>query len=224
MSRQLAFDLPHRPAMGLRDFYVSQANASAVRDIEGWREWPHAKMILVGPEGSGKTHLTHVWEGLSGAQICAAETLAQNAEHMSQATALALEDADRIAGDRAAETALFHVHNALALRQAPLLITARARPSRWGLELPDLASRMAQAAQTHLDPPDDHLFAAVVVKLADDRQMRLTPTILAYVIPRLERSFGAAQRFVASLDARALADQRPPTRGMAKKVLAELDL
>ena len=61
MTRQLAFDLPGRVALGRENFFVSPANALAVAALDGWRDWPERRMLLFGPEGAGKTHLAHVW-------------------------------------------------------------------------------------------------------------------------------------------------------------------
>jgi len=223
MARQLVLDLPIRAAMGRDDFFVSQANAAAVAGIEAWIGWPLAKMLLVGPEGAGKTHLAHVWAAQSGAVIISADDMSEDRlPALSDAPALGVEDADRIAGDRARETLLFHVHNALAQRGAPLLLTARTAPAQWGLTLPDLQSRMQQSGLLALSPPDDTLIAAVLVKLAQDRQLALTPNILTHVLPRLDRSLASVQTFVAGLDAEALTTQEPPRLKHAKAVLARM--
>ena len=221
MADQLVFDLPARVAMGRDDFMVSSANAAAVAGIEGWRDWPHGKAILVGPEGSGKTHLAHVFADQAGARVITAEDLvAQGAEPVSQAPMpLVVEDVDSVAGDTTAETTLFHVHNALAGEAQPLLLTARTAPSRWGLGLPDLASRMAQAGVYQLQPPDDALLMALMVKLSQDRQLPLTPELIAYALPRIERSFAAVQSFIKALDARSLAEKKPPKKKHIKALL-----
>lgn len=222
MAQQLTFDLPLRPAMGRDDFFVSGANAGAVAQIDGWRDWATGKLILCGGEGSGKTHLAHVWAAQAGAEIVAATDVPAALEALSDAPAVAVEDADAVAGDRAAEEALFHLHNALAHRGTPLLLTARRPPSRWGIGLPDLASRMAQAGLAQLDTPDDALLMAVMMKRAFDRQLPLTPNILAYAAPRLERSFAAADAFIARVDALALSEKRKPGIGHARIALAQM--
>jgi chromosomal replication initiation ATPase DnaA len=222
MAEQLVFTLPLRAAMGREDFFVSPGNAVAVAGIDDWQSWPFGKMILVGPEGAGKTHLAHVWADMSGAVLVQASDLTGAlVEALADAPGVAVEDADDIAGRPEVETALFHLHNALAGRDAPLLLTARDAPERWGLGLPDLDSRMRQAGVLRLSPPDDALLAAVMLKLAQDREMPLKPRILSYALARIERSFAAAQAFIAALDAMALAAKRPPTRKMAKAILAD---
>lgn len=219
-AEQLVLDLPFRTAMGRADFYVSRANAAAVAGIGDWRDWPFAKMVLVGEEGAGKTHLAHVWAAQTGAVIRSAADISEaELPRLTEAPALILEDLDRIAGDRAAETRAFHLHNALAPRGAPLLMTGRGSPAHWAFGLPDLASRVAQAGILRLDAPDDALLGAVMVKLAQDRQLALTPALVAYALPRVERSFAAIQSLIAALDARALSDRKPPSRAHLREIL-----
>lgn len=220
MARQLVLDLPFRSAMGRSDFFVTDANAAAVAGIEGWQGWPLGKMVLIGPAGSGKTHLAHVFAALAGARWVAHDDLAgANPARLAEAPALIVEDVDRIAGIPAAEEALFFLHNAAADRGAALLLSARTAPARWGLGLPDLDSRIQQAGQLHLAPPDDRLMSAVLVKLAADRQMALRPALLSYILPRIERSLAAAHEVINALDAEALAAKTRPGIGHAKAIL-----
>jgi chromosomal replication initiation ATPase DnaA len=218
-ARQLAFDLPARPALGREDFFVSPANAGAVALIEGWRDWPARKLVLAGPRGAGKTHLAHVWAGLAGARIVAAETLAEADIAALAAAPVAVEDAEAIAGRADAEAALFHLHNLVLAEGHALLVTAGAPAGRWGLALPDLASRMEAALLARLAPPDDALLAAVLAKLFADRQLAPAPDCVPYLARRIERTFEAARATVAAIDARALATGRRVTRALAAEVL-----
>ncbi|MBP9183428.1 MAG: chromosomal replication initiator DnaA [Fuscovulum sp.] len=219
MSRQLAFDLPARDEMTRAAFFVSPVNALALAAVDGWRDWPGGKMLLVGPSGSGKTHLAHLWAAETGASLIAAADLAgADLPALAAADRVAVEDADALAGDRAAETALFHLHN-LVLPAGRLLMTATRPPRDWGLVLPDLMSRMQAAPVTRLEPPDDALLSAVLVKLFADRQIAVAPNLIPYLVARMPRSIGAARGLVAALDARALAEGRPITRALAAEIL-----
>lgn len=224
MADQLVLDLPVRPAMGRDDFFVSGSNGAAVARVEAWRDWAFDKLVLTGPEGAGKTHLAHVWAELAGAEIVEARSLSEaEMPHLQAARALALEGLEAIAGDRAAETRVFHLANALGGRGAPILFTARGAPARLGLSLPDLESRLAQAELARIEAPDDALLSALIVKLAHDRALRLSPAILAHAVTRLERSAAAARSFVARLDARALAKKGPARLTDARAALAEIE-
>lgn len=220
MAQQLSFELPVRAALGREDFFVSPANAMPVAMIEGWRDWPGRKLALIGPAGAGKTHLAHVWAAASGARIVAATALAR-ADIPALATApIAVEDIPAIAGDTNAEAALFHLHNLVLAEGHSLLLTADRPAARWGLALPDLASRMQQAQSATLEPPDDRLLAALLAKLFTDRQLNPTPETIPYLVARMDRSFDGARRLVDALDSAALAEQRPINRRLAAEVLA----
>lgn len=217
MAEQLAFDLPVRPALGREDFLVSPANALAVAALDADDGWPERKMLLVGPEGSGKTHLALVWAARSGAPVLAARDIA--AAGLPDTPALVIEDAETVAGDMALETALFHLHNHMAQDGGRLLLTAGAAARDWGLRLPDLLSRMEATAAVRLLPPDDALLGAVLVKLFADRQVQVSPGLIPWLVGRIDRSFATARSVVAALDAAALARQKPVTIRLAAELL-----
>ncbi len=227
MPRQLTFDLPAVPALGREDFFVSPANTLAVTALDGWRDWPLGKMALTGPAGAGKTHLAHVFAASASASA-GSETVATivaardlpDADIPTLATgAVVVEDVPAIAGDRKAETALFHLHNLVLETGGRLLVTGRAAPARWNIALPDLASRLAAASVATIDPPDDNLLAAVLAKLFADRQLAVDPDVIRYLTRRMTRDFAAAHDMVARLDALSLEHHRPITRPLAAQVL-----
>lgn len=220
MSHQLAFDLPYRTALGREDFFVSAANAQALAVLDDWRGWPGSKMVLTGPAASGKTHLAHVWAEAAGALIHPAQSLAQaDIAALGSSDAIVVEDCQNLAQYPGTQEAMFHLHNMLAARKRPLLMTAATAPRDWGLTLADLASRVQAAGLTRLEAPDDALLSALVVKLFADRQISVSPPLVAYLLPRMERSFDAARALVAELDALALAKGCGVTRALAATLL-----
>ena len=219
MATQLGLDLPARAALGRDDFMISPCNAVALTMVDAWRTWPSHKLVLSGPSGAGKTHLAHVWASDTNAQIIAAQDLrGEQVETLAQ-TPLAIEDVPSIQHDTAAQTALFHLHNLLHTAGLPLLMTGTQAPTHWAMSLPDLQSRIDAAGHAELEPPDDALLAAVLVKLFSDRQLTPPADVIPYLLIRIERSFDAARRVVAALDAASLARKRPVTRNLASTVL-----
>jgi chromosomal replication initiation ATPase DnaA len=216
--RQLAFDLPNAEAMTRADFFVAPSNALALQTVEDWQSWPGRKLVLVGPEGSGKTHLAQVWADLSGGLVLAAADLPGARLAALAGRPVAVEDADRLPPE--AEAALFHLHN-LVTEGGALLLTAQTPPRDWGLRLPDLVSRIQAAPLARLEAPDDALLSAVLVKLFADRQVAVPPNLIPYLVSRMPRSIGAARALVAALDAAALAEQRPITRALAAGLLGD---
>lgn len=201
------------------EFFVSPANALALAAVDDWRQWPGGKMLLVGPLGSGKTHLAQIWADQAGAHRVPGLGLAtRDLPALAAGGAVAVEDAEAVAGQPEDEAALFHLHNLLAAG-GRLLLTAATPPRDWGLILPDLLSRMQAAPVTRLEAPDDALLQAVLVKLFADRQIAVPANLIPYLAARMPRSIGAARAVVAALDAAALAAGRPVTRALAAQVL-----
>ncbi len=193
MLSQLPLPLSYRIAMGESEFFVSEANADAVAWLDRWPDWPQPQVLLVGPEGSGKSHLARLFAARVGARIV------DPAEHA---------DAE----------ALFHAWNAATI-DAPLLMIARRAPREWPHRLPDLASRLAATPLLAIADPDDALLGAVLAKQFADRGLRVPPEVAAYVLTRIERSFAAVSLTVAALDAAALAEGRAVTVPLARDVL-----
>ena len=219
MIAQLTFDLPADARLTRADFCVSATNELALAAVDAWQDWPNHKMLLVGLEGAGKTHLAQIWAAEANATLVPASQLASaDIRTLSTHGMIAVEDADTLAGDGAAEAALFHLHNLLAT-SGSLLMTAKTPPRDWGLILPDLASRMQATALTRLEPPDDALLTAVLAKLFGDRQLVISANLIPYLVVRMDRSIAAARVLVEALDARALSQHRPITRAMAGEIL-----
>ncbi|MEP2829542.1 DnaA/Hda family protein [Parvibaculum sp.] len=218
MIRQLVFELGHRPASGREDFLVAPPNEAAVALIDSWPDWPDRVVALAGPEGSGKTHLAEVWRAASGAEMIVAEKLAQADIPASVAKgALILEDLAAL--DPAGERVLFHLINLVRAEGASLLITAREPVARLPLKLPDLVSRLRALPVAELGAPDDALLSGILVKLFDDRQLRVTPQVVSYVASRIERSVAAARNIVEELDRTSLSGKRPITVPLAAEIL-----
>jgi chromosomal replication initiation ATPase DnaA len=212
-ARQHALDLPVEPRYGRNDFLVSDSNRAALASIERWPDWPARALALYGPPGSGKTHLAHLWCKEAGATLIAGETLAQPE---ALPAVVAVDNAERTA-----ERPLLHLYNLCLERRGSLLLTMRAPPAALPIALADLASRLRALPVVGIAPPDDELLAAVLLKHFADRQVSVAPGVVAYLVPRIERSFAAAARLAAELDRRALAAGRPITVSLARAVLAE---
>jgi chromosomal replication initiation ATPase DnaA len=217
--RQLAFALPHAESLSRDDFLEGPANAAALALIDAWPDWPNRIMLLVGPEGSGKSHLAAIWAEQAGARSIAAHALTAAEVPGALVTgALVIEDLNPSGYD---ERALFHLMNMAREDQAFVLMTARMPPSAATIELRDLRSRLRAVPVVTLLPPDDNLFRALIVKFCADRQIGIDESVVSYLATRIERSFAAARRAVERLDTEALRLGRPVTRALAAELLRD---
>jgi chromosomal replication initiation ATPase DnaA len=220
MIRQMPLDLGHRAAVGREDFLVAPGNQDAVAWLDLWPNWPAPGLVIYGPEACGKTHLAEVWRARSQARIVTPGDIADRDAPtiVGEARALVIERPDRGVDERA----MFHLYNYVAADRGWLLLTAEKPVAQWSLQLADLRSRLAALPAVAMLPPDDALIEAVMIKQFSDRQLRVGPDVIAYLVPRLERSLAAVRDVVTSLDRAALAERRAVTVPLARQILAEI--
>ncbi len=210
--RQLALALDHAESYAREDFLSGPSNEAALALLDSWPDWPARAVALVGPEGSGKTHLATAWAASAGARIASGRHLGDIDLPSTLATgALVLEDAAAVEDERT----LFHLINLAREEDAFVLFTARIAPSLWPVKLPDLVSRLRALPVISLEGPDDTLLRGVLLKVAADRQLTLDESVVRYLLTHIERSFAAARGAVIALDEEALRQGRPPSRALA---------
>jgi chromosomal replication initiation ATPase DnaA len=220
VPEQLVLNLPHRPALALEDFLVGASNEAAVALVDGWPNWTAKAAIVVGPTGSGKSHLTNVWRLKSGAASVAASHLTEEAvAEIERTGAIAVEDLERGISD---ERVFFHLLNLTKEKGYALLATSRTAPGDLSVALPDLRSRLRALPMVRIEPPGDDVLKAVLVKLFTDRQLTPEPHVINHLALHMERSFEAALQLVESCDQLALSRQRSVTRAIAAEALERL--
>jgi chromosomal replication initiation ATPase DnaA len=222
MPEQLIFDLPTKTAFGREDFFISPSNDVAVRIMEDWQNWALAKLVLCGPKGSGKSHLAHIWAEDAGAIVVSAKVLAYERLETLAEQPVVVEDADLLAQNEHGEAALFHLHNLMQEACHPMLITGADSIGAWNIKLPDLASRLSGTQLANLSAPDDVLLSVLLIKLFSDRQIMLEPSLIEYIVKRMDRSFAFAGELVRALDRASLKGQKPVTKRLAGRVLEDM--
>ncbi len=211
--RQLALALDHAESFAREDFLSGPSNAAALALIDRWPDWPARVMALIGPEGSGKSHLAAIWAEAAGARVLAAKLLSEIDLPSAFATgALVVEDLEP--GDLD-ERALFHLLNLGREEDAYVLITARSPPAAFPVSIRDLGSRLRALPSVALAAPDDALLRALIFKLAADRQLAVDEALVNYLANRIERSYAGARAAVKLLDEEAMRQHRPVTRALA---------
>ena len=219
---QLTFDLPHRISLSRTDFLISNSNAAAIAWIDRWPDWPSRAMALHGPAGCGKTHLVHLWCAQTAGAMLPGEALTEEvvARLVSERRhRIAIDDADR-----ASELALLHLYNFCLETRGGLLMAARQPPGSWTVVLPDLDSRLRAVLAIEIGLPDDALLGAVLVKHFADRQLRVAPEVIAYLLTHMERSFAAAAEMASRLDVVSLRHRRAITVPLARQLISDAEI
>lgn len=194
--RQIALPLAWPAGESERDFIIGDANAAAVRHLAHWSLWPVMATILTGPRKSGRSLIARLFAAKSGGML--------------------IDDAEG-----RPEEELFHAWNRAQAERRPLLIVADAPPPTWEVALPDLRSRLAASPRIAIAEPDDALLGGLLAKLLGARGLAASPELVAYLTPRIERSYVGVIALVDRLDDAALAERARLTVPFAKRVLGE---
>lgn len=216
MGRQLRLELRRPPSYRRDEFIVSPGNATAVQAIDAWPQWHSGCLALVGPAGSGKSHLARAWAERVGAVILiAGDDKVLTGLDPRQTRPVVIEDADRGAPD----DTLFHLINRAGVEGGGLLLTAKTPPSAWTTHLPDLRSRLNALTVAELPPPDDLVLEGVLRKFFREQNVRPADDLIPYLLRRIERSVPYARSLVERLDELADAEQKPVSRALARQLL-----
>jgi chromosomal replication initiation ATPase DnaA len=213
----LPLDLGHRPSHAEDDFLVGAGNALAHARVLAWPHWPDGITLLVGPAASGKSHLTRIFADRGNALLVAPDNIGAIAAAGGREP-LAIEDPDRRAYD---EPALFHLLNQALRGERTLLLTAREEVAHWPIRTDDVRSRIRRAPVFRLEISDDIELSQMFVKLFGDRQIKVDPRVIGYIVPRMERSPEEAAALVELMDRLALAKGSAITRAVASEALAQ---
>ncbi|WP_204309336.1 hypothetical protein, partial [Enterobacter cloacae] len=84
--------------------------------------------------------------------------------------------------------------------RCPVLVTSGRPVDAIGLTTPDLRSRLRLAPGAAIEPPDEALLRAVLVKLFVDRQLVVDLRVVDALALRIDRSIGRAREIVTALD------------------------
>jgi chromosomal replication initiation ATPase DnaA len=201
VSKQYIFSLPFPAQYREDNFMVAACN----RDAWQWvTSASAAAAMLYGPQGCGKSHLGHIWAQREKASLLPVHALK---EAIGVAGHWLIEDIEQLQDERA----LLHFFNACKEQGGKMLFTCATAPHQLPFTLPDLTSRLRALPAAAIGAPDDEVLAAAMRKQFTDRQIKVEDEVIAYILPRIERSFTHIQQLVKRIDEKALSEHKSIT-------------
>lgn len=130
-----------------------------------------------------------------------------------------IDDLNLVAGRAKWETALFHCFNRLRDAGKVLVVSADAPPSKLGVKLPDLSSRLAWGMTSALLKLDDEQKIAAFKLRARERGLELSDEVARYILHRSPRTLRELFDMLGVLDRASLMAQRKLTIPFVKETL-----
>ena len=228
MNEQLVLSLNLKEALQKEDFFISSSNLEAVTLLDNTDQWGSGVLLLVGPKGSGKTHLSLVWCKENKAKYLRLESILKEMEKGLTHDTVCVEDIDIIAdAERQKKTkmeeGIFHLINSVGNRGGKLLISSSKMPVALSIGLKDLESRLQSFSKTYIKEPDDSLVMALLLKYFDDRQIYIKHSNLTYIATRINRTYSSIYKFVNYVDHKSLVLKTKLTRTLIDAALRQTE-
>ena len=213
---QLLLNFNFKKSFNDHDYYVSDSNYFAFNIIEKWPKWEKKILNISGEKFSGKTHLANIFKLKSSA-------LYLNEKEISNDIFKKIKLYESIIIDefsnRIDENLIYSIFNLIDQDSKYLLINSEIPISEIKFKLPDLVSRSRNSLLATINPPDDELIFALILKNFSDRQIKLEKQIIEFIVNRIERSYRKISEFIYKVDELSLKKKKPINLKTIKEIL-----
>ena len=213
---QLLLDFNFKKSFNDHDYYVSESNYFAFNLIDKWPKWEKKILNINGEKFSGKTHLANIFKLKSSA-------LFLNEIEINNDIFKKIKLYENIIIDefsnRIDENLIYSIFNLVDQDSKYLLINSENPLSQINFKLPDLVSRSKNSLEAKINPPDDELIFALILKNFSVRQIKLEKQIIDFIVNRIERSYSKISEFIYKVDELSLKKKKPINLKTIKEIL-----
>ena len=208
---QSYFNYNLKPGLAIDDFFVSTSNKKAYNFILN-KKIDNQKILLIGPNKSGKTHLGKIWQKNNNAV-----SYENNFEIiLNYKKNIFIDDFLKNIN----EEKIFHLINHCSINKLTILLTSNKEVFEHNFFLKDLVSRLKTFNLLRIDLPDDDLIINLIIKLLHDKQIIIkNEEIFHYILKRIERSYEEIFLLIENIDKLSLEKKRELTIPLIKKLL-----
>ena len=213
---QLLLNFNFKKSFNDHDYYVSDSNYFAFNLVDKWPKWEKKILNISGEKFSGKTHLANIFKLKSSA-------LFLNETEISNEIFKKIKLYESVIIDEFSNTVdenlIYSIFNLVDQDSKYLLINSEIPLSEINFKLPDLVSRSKNSLQARINPPDDELIFAIILKNFSDRQIKLEKQIIEFIVNRVERSYSKISEFIYKVDELSLKKKKPINLKTIKEIL-----
>jgi len=213
---QLLLDFDLKKNFNDHDYYVSNSNYFAFNLIDKWPKWEKKILNLYGEKFSGKTHLANIFKSKSKALFVNENELNDELfKKIKLYESVIIDDFS----NNIDENLIYSIFNLIDQDSKYLLINSNLPLNEINFKLPDLTSRSKNLLVAKINPPDDDLIFAIILKNFSDRQIKLEKKIIEFIINRIDRSYSKISEFIYKIDELSLKKKKPINLKTIKEIL-----
>ena len=213
---QLLLNFNFKKSFNDHDYYVSDSNYFAFNLIDKWPKWEKRILNIKCEKFSGKTHLANIFKLKSSALYLNEKDI--NNEIFKKIKLYESIIIDEFS-NKIEENLIYSIFNLVDQDSKYLLIITETPLSEIKFKLPDLVSRSKNSLLAKIDPPDDDLIFALILKNFSDRQIKLEKQIIEFIVNRIERSYSKISEFIYKVDELSLKKKKPINLKTIKEIL-----
>ena len=192
---QIPLNLRPEGRQSFSSFHVTPGNQAAAAMLQSRDRWPSGALLLLGPAGSGKSHLGRAWAAAYAGEF--------------------IDDAHR-----SDEAVLFDaINRALAGQSFGLLLASSMSPKDWGVAMPDLNSRLLAMPTLSLAEHDEESLDPILRALFSQVGREVSQDVVTYLLRQTERSVDILRELVHELDIEAGSKKADLTKAFVAKYL-----
>ena len=213
---QLLLNFDIKRTFNDNDYYVSDSNYFAFNLIDKWPKWEKKILNISGEKFSGKTHLANIFKSKSSA-IYLQESEINNEifKKIKLYESIIIDDFL----NNIDENLTYSIFNMVDQDSKYLLINSQIPLGEIKFKLPDLISRSKNVLHSKINPPNDELIFAIILKNFSDRQIKLEKKIIEFIINRIDRSYSKISEFIYKIDELSLKKKKPINFKTIKEIL-----
>ena len=194
---QIPLNLRPEARQSFSNFHVTSGNQAASAMLQSRDRWTSGALLLLGPAGSGKTHLGLAWTAAYAGEFI-------DDAHLSN------------------EPALFDaINRALAGQSFGLLLASSLSPNAWGVAMPDLKSRLFAMPTLTLAEHDEESLEPILRALFSQVGRAVSQDVVTYILRKTERSVDVLRELVHELDIEAGSKKADLTKAFVAKHLKQ---
>ena len=236
-GQQLILNFPAHPEYSFSNFVVSEGSRiafEAAKELSGKKPFFFQALYIFGQKNLGKTHLllsigNHAAEigmqtvFIQGQEFSKKMNLADDPkkilEHFTCADFFLIDNIECLASSKRAQEKLYHIYNEIRGNGGKLVFTANLPPEKIPSMEDYLTSRFQWGLVTEIKAIDDPTTAKIILKLANDINLKFPEPIIQFLLSRVPRDFVSIQNAVKTINRESLINKKKVTLPLVKAAL-----